>query len=77
MTAMSWNAMRQPVLPRTVVYASSRPTKQGEMTSLKLACCIQPKTEPRVPSSVDSATSDWINGTTGIASWNASECAKL
>jgi hypothetical protein len=43
---------------------------------LQLACCIQPKTEPHVSSSMDSATSDWINGTTGIASWNASEGAK-
>jgi hypothetical protein len=31
-----------------VVCASSRPTKQGEMPSLQLACCIQPKTEPHV-----------------------------
>uniref|UniRef100_J3MX04 Uncharacterized protein n=1 Tax=Oryza brachyantha TaxID=4533 RepID=J3MX04_ORYBR len=56
--------MRHPSIPKTVVCARSRPTKPPEMRPKLLASCNHPKADPRVPSSVESATNDWIDGTT-------------
>uniref|UniRef100_J3MX06 Uncharacterized protein n=1 Tax=Oryza brachyantha TaxID=4533 RepID=J3MX06_ORYBR len=64
MAATRWNATRQPSIPRTVVDASSSAEKPPMMEPMLLVSCSHPNADPRLSSSVESATSDWTAGMT-------------